>query len=289
MYAPSANAVAGALVPPAQRGRALAIVNGGTSFAIVLGVPLGAVIGTAVGWRMTFAGVALLAAIATIGLAYGLPKGFGKGLPVATLKERIDVAKKPAVLAALLGTTLWATGAYAVYTYVASYVDAVVGPHVVPLGAILFVWGLAAASGVYLGGRFADKLGYRRVIATALTVLAISFAVLTVIARALPASQVLLPFLVTLVSWGLSAWAFIAPQMTRLIGVAGIGVAAVALSLNASFMFLGFSMGAALGAFTLSHGNAGDLGWVGMLCEIASLAVLLMSDRRKPAVAVATA
>src|SRR5271154_1475062 len=43
LYVPSASALGGALVAPERRGRALAIVNGGTSIAIVLGVPLGAI------------------------------------------------------------------------------------------------------------------------------------------------------------------------------------------------------------------------------------------------------
>jgi predicted MFS family arabinose efflux permease len=40
LYTPSANALASAIAPPAQRGRALAIVSGGLTIAIVAGVPL---------------------------------------------------------------------------------------------------------------------------------------------------------------------------------------------------------------------------------------------------------
>ena len=42
LYVPSASALAGAIVTPERRGTALAIVNGGTSIAVALGVPLGA-------------------------------------------------------------------------------------------------------------------------------------------------------------------------------------------------------------------------------------------------------
>jgi len=40
LYTPSATALAGVLVPPERRGRALAIVTGGTSLSVALGVPL---------------------------------------------------------------------------------------------------------------------------------------------------------------------------------------------------------------------------------------------------------
>jgi predicted MFS family arabinose efflux permease len=51
------------------------------------------------------------------------------------------------------------------------------------------------------------------------------------------------------------------------------------LSLNASFMYLGFSLGAALGSFTLIHASAASLGWVAALCEIAALAIVLLATR----------
>ena len=67
--------LAAALAPPARRGRALAIVTGGISLAVALGVPLGALIGTRFGWRMTFVGVAGLAGLACCGLLVGMPRG----------------------------------------------------------------------------------------------------------------------------------------------------------------------------------------------------------------------
>lgn len=290
LYLPNANAVAGALVPPDQRGRALAIVNGGGSVAIALGVPLGAILAMAGGWRTTFASVAVLGAIGSIGLLFGLPKSFGQNFPTATLGQRLGVARNPAVLAALLSTTLWATGAYTVYTYIAAYVGTTLGPGGVPLSAVLFVWGVSAVMGMILGGRFTDRLGPRRVIVIALGVLTAAFAGLSAIAASVPASNANLPVLVAVVLWGASVWGFIPPQQARLIGVAGVNVAPVALSLNASFMYMGFSLGAALGGFTLTQSSVGSLGWVGALLELASLAILLVTERRAGAkAALATA
>jgi len=68
VFVPAANALASTLVPPRFRGRALAVVNGGTTIAIALGVPLGALVGDRFGWRTTFAGVAMIATLATAGL-----------------------------------------------------------------------------------------------------------------------------------------------------------------------------------------------------------------------------
>ena len=54
LYSPNASALAGTLVPPEKRGRALSVVNGGMTMAIVLGLPMGAMIGDRLGWRTTF-------------------------------------------------------------------------------------------------------------------------------------------------------------------------------------------------------------------------------------------
>lgn len=280
LYLPNAAAVAGALVAPERRGRALAIVTGGASVAIVIGVPLGAIIGGAGGWRTTFAGVAALAAIGTIGLLFGLPKEFGKQIPTATLRQRVDVARKPAVLFALLGTSVWATGVYTVYTYIAAYLAISIGTAGAPLSVVLFVWGVAALTGMILSGRLVDKLGPRRVLARALSGLVLAFMALSAIAAYVSPSYAQLPLLVVVVLWGAAAWAFVAPQQARLIGIAGVSVAPVALSLNASFMYAGFSLGAVLGGFTLSYGSAADLGWVGGLCEVVALAMLWISSDR---------
>ncbi len=80
--------------------------------------------------------------------------------------------------------------------------------------------------------------------------------------------------------WGMSSWAFFPAQQTRLIEIVGVPSAPVALSLNASFMYLGFSLGAALGGFSLVHVGPRHLGFVGAACELAALTLLLVNQAR---------
>jgi predicted MFS family arabinose efflux permease len=110
LYAPNAIALAGVLVPEDHRGRALAIVNGGFSVAVAIGVPLGAFIGSSWGWRINFLGVAILASVAVVGLMTGISPNAGAGQSAATLTERLAVVTRPAALPALFVTTLWAVG-----------------------------------------------------------------------------------------------------------------------------------------------------------------------------------
>jgi predicted MFS family arabinose efflux permease len=56
------------------------------------------------------------------------------------------------------------------------------------------------------------------------------------------------------------------------------------LSLNASFMFGGFALGAALGSLTIAHGSPEALGLVGATCIAMSLLLVVLTTRAKASV-----
>ncbi len=281
LYVPNANALAGAIVPPEHRGRALAIVTGGTSVAVALGVPLSALVGHGFGWRVTFAIVGSLALLATVGLAVSLARDVGANLPVARLGERLAVLQQKPVLLALLVTLLWATGAYTVYTYLSVFLAQAVGISGAHVGLVLFAWGISAAIGVTTGGALTDRLGSKRVIITSLSLLALAFVTMSASAYGLSPADARVPVLTAIVVWGLAAWSFFPAQQTSLIGLAGVKLASVVLSLNASFMFGGFALGAAIGSATVAHGSPEALGFVGAACVSMALLIVALTTRAR--------
>jgi predicted MFS family arabinose efflux permease len=284
LYVPNANALAGAVVEPHHRGRALAVVTGGTSIAVALGVPISALIGHSFGWRTTFEIVAGLSTLATLGLLFGLDRSVGTGLPVASLRDRFAAISHTPVLLALLVTLLWAAGAYAVYTYLAALL-AGLGIQGAQVSIVLFVWGISAAVGVTLGGALNDRFGSKQVILTSLALLAAAFLTISASVHLLSPAAARVPVLAAIVVWGLAAWSFFPAQQARLLTVAGMKLASVVLSLNASFMFAGFASGAALGSVTISRASPADLGWVGAVCIAVALglAYLISSETKVPA------
>jgi predicted MFS family arabinose efflux permease len=286
IYVPGANALAGALVPSNQRGRAIAIVNGGLTVAVAVGAPLGSFIANRFGWRMTFGGVFVLASMATLGLLNGLHKKIGEELPVASLRQRIGVAKQVPVLLALLVTFLWASGSYSNYTYLAVYAESVTTIPDHYFGVVLFAWGCAAAIGLAVGGAANDRFGARAVILPCLAVMALVFLSLSTIALLVPREYTAIPVLTAVVIWGVAAWAFFPAQQVRLIGAAGLAVAPIVLSLNASVMYLGFSVGATAGSLALTYGGISNVGWGGAAFEIASLLLMIGTTRRAVRVSV---
>jgi predicted MFS family arabinose efflux permease len=281
LYVPGANALASAVVAPERRGSAIAIVNGGLSLAIAFGVPLGAMIGDGMGWRATFGGVAALSVLATAGLVFGLPRGIGAHLGTATLAERVRTAAQPAILSTLLVTTLWAMASYTTYTYLALFIGAQTNLHGAQVGYILFAWGASAALGLFISGKAIDRRGPRAVIVPALLTSALSFLLLSASAHLLPRALEIWPAAIAVIAWGVAHWAFYPAQQTTLVGVAGVKSAPIVLSLNASFMYMGFSLGAALGSLTLNYGGVADLGYASAASMSAALALTLANGRRQ--------
>jgi predicted MFS family arabinose efflux permease len=117
----------------------------------------------------------------------------------------------------------------------------------------------------------------------AFVLLALAFASLSFAPSFAVGKTLLACVLVAIVMWGVAGWGFFPAQQARLIAIAGVKVAPIVLSLNASFMYLGFSLGAALGSFTLIHASAASLGWVAALCEIAALAIVATRPARAAA------
>jgi predicted MFS family arabinose efflux permease len=276
LYVPNANALAGALAGPERRGRALAIVSGGMTIAIALGLPLGALVGHAWGWQATFLAVAVMGTVAFVCIMACVPRQGGASVAVASIAERIGVIAQPQVRRLLAVTLFWSVGAYTSYPYIAPYLSAVLELGEGGIGATVTLWGVFAAIGVMTGGVLNDRFGADRVVRVALMLLAASFWLMAG-ATLLRPGAALWPVMLAVAVWGFSVWAFFPAQMARLIAAGAVSQAPVALSLNTSTMYLGFSIGSAIGAGILASGAIWGIGLLAGLSEIVALLLAMRS------------
>ena len=278
VFMPAANAVAVAVSTPERRGRAIALVTGGMTVSLILGIPIGTAIVSFGGWRLAFLIVALFSALSLAGLVFKLPRGLPRG--TNTLRERLQVARRGDVLLALTTTMLWTTGVFVLYTYIAPFLThhaGIAGPW---LAAALVVSGIGSAIGNQLGGIASDRFGPERTLSVVLTILAVALLAASLIAIGLPPSVAIYPIPFVLLVWSAAGWAGHPSQMSRLAAMAP-DAAVVALSLNASALYFGIAAGAALGQQVMHHAGTWPLGFVGAACEIAALAVLFVAMRRR--------
>ncbi|MDQ0469504.1 MFS transporter [Labrys wisconsinensis] len=276
-FMPTASAYAATAVAPDMRGRALAFVYSGMTIALVIGVPLGTAMAAHLGWRATFAGVGVLSLVVLAGIRLKLPPVAAP--PAAGLAERLAVARRPEVLAVIGLTVLVLAGAFGIYTFIGAYLETVYGvpPEMVALALVLA--GVAGALGNALGGYAADRWNRRRFLALILGVLVVAFAALSALPELLPGPLGLAGALAVLVVWGLFGWAFPAVQQVRLLAI-DPRLASITLSLNASAIYLGSAIGAAVGSTIAEAHTVAAVGWVGAAFEAAALAFLALSARR---------
>ena len=274
-FMPAAGGYAAGLGGPARQGRALSMVVGGLTVAIIAGVPLGVLLGDALGWRATFLGVAGVAAFSLLGILAWLPRQ-APGV-VASLGERMALARSADVLAILATTVLTVAGTFTVYTYLGVFMHFVTGLGSRGLAVVLLVFGVASAAGTRIAGSAADHWGARRTVICGCGLVLLAYVALALGAEFEQAAMaVLLP---AIVLWGFASWGVTTAQQARLVALAP-DLAPVSLSLNSSAIYLGSATGAAVGALVIADGAVRMLGGVAACFSLAALSTVLASARK---------
>ncbi|MGH8995510.1 MAG: MFS transporter [Acidimicrobiales bacterium] len=270
MYSPIALAAAVQVSPTAERGRAVSRVLAGMTMSLVLGVPLGVLLGSLGGWRWTFGFVAVVSAVAGLAVVVLLPRI--PTVPTSSLKARLALLRRPAIVANLGGTFLWITGAFTAYTFIAPILAGATGWHGSAISALLLVYGAAAVAGNKMGGIAADRFGARRAIVFALLSLVASLSAVSYATRLGPPWGV--PIIIAaLVAWAGAGWSLTPAQSHRLVGMAPSAGPEV-LSLNTSAVYLGIATGAALGGQVVTHFGPARLGFAAAVLQLLALGVV---------------
>jgi predicted MFS family arabinose efflux permease len=251
------------------------VVIGGLTVAIIAGVPLGVLLGDALGWRATFLGVAGMAAFSLLGILAWLPRQ-APGV-VASLGERMALARSADVLSILATTVLTVASTFTVYTYLGVFMHAVTGLSPRGLAAVLLVFGVASAAGTRVAGSASDHWGARRTVICGCGLVLLAYLALA-LGGALEqaAMAVLLP---AILLWGFASWGVTTAQQARLVALAP-DLAPVSLSLNSSAIYLGSATGAAVGALVIADGAVRMLGGVAACFSVAALSTVLASARK---------
>lgn len=266
------------IVPDDKRAFALSMVATGSSIAMVVGLPLGRVVGLYLGWRMTFLSIGVISALIFIYIAAMLPKVPSRG--------KFSVKRLPALLhnRVLLGvfvmSVLFATAHYTGYSYIEPFLGRVAGftPDIVTLVLIVFggsgMIGSIAFSKYYMSNP-------RRFVAVATVAPALCLLLIQVSAVSLAS------VLAVCVVWGAMATAFNIAFQDNVMRFAPEEATSVAMSIFSGIFNLGIGSGAYIGGVVVTHLSLGSIGYaggvIGLLAAFYCVGRLFPNMRRREA------
>lgn len=262
--------VAVRIVPDSHRALALSMIATGSSVAMILGLPLGRIIGLSLGWRLTFfciGGVSLAVLLYLSALLPKVPSGGGM-----TAGDLPAMMGNKALVGIFITTAAFATGYYTMYSYIEPFLLQVVGMSESGVTVTLMIFGGAGIVGSLLFSRFYPALRHRFI--------DISLAVLIAAVLAFrPFSFSAAAIVLLCVLAGISATAFNVSMQSEIISGTTPAQTSVAMSIFSGIFNFGIGTGALIGGAVCTHLSISLIGVVGGLVVL--LALLYRGYMRK--------
>ena len=252
------------VAPEGKRALALSILATGTSLALVLGVPIGRILGQWFGWRTTFAGIGIIAFIVfilQIKLLPNLPSMFD-----GSFRKIPELLKNPLLVCLYLFCFIVFTADYAAYSYIEPFMNRVGLLSESSVTFILLLFGCAGLIGSYIFSRWSDtSTVMMMLISTALILVAMLLMLWTVTS--------LWWFSVITVIWGTAMLLLMLTIQSKVIEI-DINAQDMVMAMFSGVINLGIGMGALLGGYAVTYISLSSVGFVG--AAIAFIALLLM-------------
>ncbi|MGR0319132.1 MFS transporter [Agromyces sp. ZXT2-3] len=288
------------LVAERNLGRAVSVVLGGGTLALIAGVPLATALGQAVGWRwafgvvavLTLAGAAVVRAVLPADAASARPGthdvaagstptssrgAIAPGAASAAIDADGPVASRSmrGVVAVSIVTAVVMIGQYAALTYVAPLLTDVVGASPAAVAPLLFASGLAGAVGLLVAGSPIARDSVRALVG-AMLLLAIALVVIA-------AEPGLWPAIIAYTVWGFAFGAIPPLLQTRLLQAAPPDRRDAASALYTTAFNVGIGGGALIGAVLFDAVGIGAVPVAYAVLLIVAMLVVVRSTRAERA------
>ncbi|WP_234340298.1 MFS transporter [Gorillibacterium timonense] len=273
IFVVTAYSLASKLAAPGRQGSAMSNVAMGFSSSLVFGVPIGRIIAASYTWQAIFWGIGLLCLLAVFFVAKVIPAMEGEAS--VPLSRRLSFLKQPQI-AITLGVTFFVfVGFSVVDTYITPFLAADMPTMESRMSVILLTLGIGSLIGSRLGGFLADRIGVTRTLFCSMAIQALALVLQSTV------SGWIIVTIVFLVVWEISVWTFGPTQNFKLVSLAP-EASSIVLSLNSSFVQMGFAAGAGIGGIAIRSFSIMAIPWISVISVVlaAIIAVLSLSRSR---------
>ncbi|ENU0023276.1 sugar transporter [Salmonella enterica] len=260
------------LAPAGKRAQALSLIATGTALAMVLGLPIGRVVGQYFGWRTTFFAIGMGALITLLCLIKLLPK-----LPSehsGSLKSLPLLFRRPALMSLYVLTVVVVTAHYTAYSYIEPCVQNVAGLSANFATVLLLILGGAGIIGSLVFG----KLGNRH--ASSLVSIAIALLVVCLLLL-LPAADSEAHLAILSIFWGIAIMVIGLGMQVKVLALAP-DATDVAMALFSGIFNIGIGAGALAGNQVSLHWSMSAIGYIGAIPACAALVWAVLIFRKWP-------
>ncbi|ECH0237862.1 sugar transporter [Salmonella enterica] len=260
------------LAPAGKRAQALSLIATGTALAMVLGLPIGRVVGQYFGWRTTFFAIGMGALITLLCLIKLLPK-----LPSehsGSLKSLPLLFRRPALMSLYVLTVVVVTAHYTAYSYIEPFVQNVAGLSANFATVLLLILGGAGIIGSLVFG----KLGNRH--ASSLVSIAIALLVICLLLL-LPAANSEAHLAILSIFWGIAIMVIGLGMQVKVLALAP-DATDVAMALFSGIFNIGIGAGALVGNQVSLHWSMSAIGYIGAIPACAALVWAVLIFRKWP-------
>ena len=246
--------VAVSIVPKEHQPVAMSMVVTGSSVAMILGMPLGRIIGLQVGWRMTFGCIAGFALFTFIYLLCTLPKVPSHGgFSVHRLPELLH---NKTLMCIFTLTLLFATSYYTGYSYIEPFLLQVAGMSNELITITLMLFGVAGILGSMAYSRFYARNPIR-FFTVALSGIFLCLLLLY------PMTKVGHAVVLLCALWGMAATSYNVSFQSEIINHTMSDATPIAMSISSGIFNLGIATGTLIGGGVCTHLSIVYIGFFG--------------------------
>ncbi|MEN2750486.1 sugar transporter [Psychrobacter sp. FBL11] len=260
------------VAPEGKRALALSILATGTSLAMVLGVPIGRIVGQWFGWRTTFAGIGVIAFIVFVlqmKLLPNLPSMFE-----GSFRKIPELLKNPLLISLYLFCFVVFTADYAAYSYIEPFMSRIGSISENLVTFVLLLFGGAGLIGSLIFSRWSDKSNTMLMLGSTVLILGSMVTMLWAV------NSIWLLSLNTLI-WGTAMILLMLCIQAKVIEI-DINAQDMVMAMFSGIINLGIGTGALLGGYAVTHISLSSVGFVGAAVASVALLLMIMMIRRFP-------